>query len=299
MVILGLNKAALAFSASSMAMTMMQTVFMFYYVKIFLNYYHISSAWFQVSQVLFMIWNAVNDPLFAYFQDTSNWSCVRTRRQGILYGAPFFALFFLIPWFSWGNEGTWITGMHLITALFLYDAMYTYVGLAMCCLMTEMSTDYEDRLRMTRYSQAGQVLGSSAVFFCDRLSHDLEDFHVFQIVCVVVAVICLILMLYTGRNAHTKYELNEKLVNVSVEKNQCYTDGVKQSIWRLTWDILRQRNFLCFVLMNLCQEIHRFYLFNFMAIFTESLIDPQFIPRRYLSVFYGIVQMLPPVSISL
>lgn len=54
--------------------------------------------------------------------------------------------------------------MHIITALILYDAMYTYAGLAKCCLMAEISTKYEDRLCMKRYSQVEFVLDSSAVF---------------------------------------------------------------------------------------------------------------------------------------
>ena len=38
-----------------------------FFVLIF-NLYRISNYWFNVAQVVFLIWNAINDPLFGYFQ---------------------------------------------------------------------------------------------------------------------------------------------------------------------------------------------------------------------------------------
>lgn len=49
-------------------MSLMQTFFMFYYVKVFLNVYKIDQFWFGIAQILFAIWNAINDPLFGYAQ---------------------------------------------------------------------------------------------------------------------------------------------------------------------------------------------------------------------------------------
>nr|KAG5709737.1 hypothetical protein BaRGS_027762 [Batillaria attramentaria] len=48
-----------------MGFSMMSRPFSFYYVKVFLNEYHVPESWFHFSQLLYMIWNAVNDPLFA------------------------------------------------------------------------------------------------------------------------------------------------------------------------------------------------------------------------------------------
>ena len=50
-----------------------------------------------------MIWNAINDPIFGYFQDNSNWAIFRKRKLSIYYGAPLWALTFLMPWFQWAN----------------------------------------------------------------------------------------------------------------------------------------------------------------------------------------------------
>lgn len=58
----------LALFASQFALGLMQVIFMFYYVKVFLNIFNVNEFWFNIAQFLFMLWNAINDPLFGYLQ---------------------------------------------------------------------------------------------------------------------------------------------------------------------------------------------------------------------------------------
>lgn len=39
---------------------LMHNLFMFYYVKVFLNIFKVDQWWFNFAQVLFLIWNAIN-----------------------------------------------------------------------------------------------------------------------------------------------------------------------------------------------------------------------------------------------
>lgn len=128
----------IALTALSVGFSLISSSFGFFYVKVFLNIYKVDENWFQLAQTLFLIWNAVNDPLFAYLQDTTNFRFSRTRRESVLYAAPFFAVSYLVPWFPWVELSSvrhWITGLHLITSLCLWDTMFTYVGLAYCCIL--------------------------------------------------------------------------------------------------------------------------------------------------------------------
>ena len=50
-----------------------------------------------------MLWNAINDPLFGYFQDNSDWPVFRQRKMSIYYGAPVWAFTFMLPWFNWSK----------------------------------------------------------------------------------------------------------------------------------------------------------------------------------------------------
>ena len=275
----------LALASLSVGFSMISSVFGFYYVKCFLNYYHIQESWFQIAQTLYLVWNTVNDPLFAYLQDSSSLTFTRTRRESVLYASPLFALSFLVPWFPWGNPETmqsWVTGLHLITALCFWDTMFTYVGLASCCLFTEISLDYSDRIKALRYGQIGSLIGSLSVFFVQYMSSGLEHFQAFQTTCVFISVISCLLMRYCGKHAHTERELKGGDINgQSIEKVQL------PPYLTLTKQLLTNRDLLSFVLTNFFQEFHRTFLNNFLAIFCDQLIGKGAIPELVRSAFYG------------
>lgn len=234
----------MAYCASSLGMTMIHHSFYFYYVKVFLNLYHIQESWFHFAQFLFLIWNAVNDPLFALFQDNAKFTITRTRRESILYTAPFLALSYMIPWFQFGSSD-WATGLHLIIALSLYDTMFTFIGLAMCCLFTEISTDQKDRLLLTKYAQMASMLGHCSILVFEYTSSSLQNFLAFQITAFFVALCGMSLMIYTGLNAHTVWDFREhkaqddnvempQKVEQDIEQNH---PQVKEPFWLKTWQV--------------------------------------------------------------
>lgn len=283
-----IKSRVIALTALSVGFSLISSSFGFFYVKVFLNIYKVNENWFQLAQTLFLIWNAINDPLFAYLQDTTNFRFSRTRRESVLYVAPFFALSFLVPWFPWADNSSlkpWITGLHLITSLCLWDTMFTYVGLAYCCLFTELSSDNEVRMKLVQYTQIGNLIGSSSIFILQYMSNQLESFRSFQVTCVVVATVSLSLMWYCGMHAHTEREL----ANISKTEDDTKVTKKTQeySYLTLTKQIFSNRDFLAFVVMNFFQEFHRTFLSNFFAIFGDQLIMKGAISPFTRSVFYG------------
>jgi len=278
----------LALTALSIGFSLISSAFGFFYVKVFLNIYKVDENWFQLAQTLFLIWNAINDPLFAYLQDTTNFRFSRTRRESVLYVAPFFAISFLVPWFSWAEHSSvkaWITGLHLITSLCLWDTMFTYVGLAYCCLFTELSNNNEVRMKLVQYTQFGNLIGSSSIFILQYMSNQLENFAAFQGTCFVVAAFSLILMCYCGKYAYTERELanmgDPQDGSTMTKKSQEY------SYFTLTKQVFSNRDFMAFVVMNFFQEFHRTFLTNFFAIFADQLIVKGTISPLTRSIFYG------------
>ena len=300
-----LHANSVAYASTSFGFALMGSVFNFYYVKIFLNRYHISEPWFQFAQFLYMVWNAINDPLFGYCQDNCDMKITKSRRHSILYGAPFFALSFLLPWFPFGDYsviGNTLVGVHLVLSLCFWDTLLTFVLLAQCCLFTEMSQKHEDRLRLVRYSQVASLFGYTSVFFCEHFSDHLAHYHVFQGITVVIAIIAFLTMTYTGKNCHTEYDLQSGGVHGKRAESQANEkNGVEQEagIVTLTLQIARQRNFICFVIMNFCQIFYSIYLANFMAIICDRLIPKEILPSTARSIFYGFTMVAPQVSRNL
>uniref|UniRef100_H2YRD7 Major facilitator superfamily associated domain-containing protein n=1 Tax=Ciona savignyi TaxID=51511 RepID=H2YRD7_CIOSA len=254
-------------------------------------------------QVVYMIWNAINDPLFGYIQDNSSWAMCRSRKKAIYYGAPLWALFFLLPWFQWAdyNNGanTWLAGIHLIVTLCAYDSMLTFVLLAQCALFAEISTKPEDRLRLVKYQQIASVIGSSSVFLSSLVSNNMKNFINLQIYCVGVAVLAFVCMRYSSINVNTKYEME----TYGSSDNESLADTKSQmsagSACQITKQILFNRNFISFVLMNFFQVFHVTFCSNFLLIFADHLIPKNALPSLAMSVLYGASFVLPQVIILL
>ncbi|XP_013379044.1 transmembrane protein 180 isoform X2 [Lingula anatina] len=240
-----------------------------------------------------MVWNAINDPLFGYIQDRAEW--LRKRRYAVLFGGPFYCLAFLVPWFPWGNyeSGSWLCGAHLLFSLCLFDTLFTFVLLAQCAIFTEMSGRHDDRLRLVRYAKIASVLNSGTLFATNMISDNLNDIPSFQKFAVVLACLAMVCFYITGTYAHTEYELRQ-VVAGKPEKSRPVS---QYSFMRQAWQLLTQKNFLCFVAMNFCQEFHRAFMNGFTAIITDTLFSPEVLPTFHKSVFYSMRNVLTPLLV--
>ncbi|VDI44227.1 Hypothetical predicted protein [Mytilus galloprovincialis] len=287
------REGILSYCAAAVGFRLISSAFNFYYVKVFLNIYHIEEYWFHVAQVSYLIWNAINDPLFAYIQDSTNWKFTKTRRESILYCGPLFALSFLVPWIPWGDSNT-IIGLHLIASLFLWDTMFTFMGLAMCALFTELSQEPEDRIALTRYAQIASIIGSPSIMLLEFTSDNLHYFRAFQMTTVLIAFCSWLLFMYSGLHAHTKYDLKKMKredADISHEKN------MNESFWKQTCQILSDRNFIAFVITNFFHGLHKAFLSGFMVIVCDQLISDEVISASIRKTFYGAIGILSTVIV--
>ncbi|NWX30219.1 MF13A protein, partial [Notiomystis cincta] len=284
----GIHANALAYSMTTLGAGMMNSIFNFYYVKLFLNRYKISEAAFHQAQVVFMIWNAINDPLFGYLQDNARLKCCARRQFSILYGAPLYGLAFLLPWFPWRRyeAGDWVSGLHLVVALCAFDALLTFVLLAQCALFAESCPRHEGRLRLVKYSQVATLVGSTSVLLCGLVSDNMENFASFQAFTVLIAALATACMCCTGKYSTSQYERREIPTETAHLENG---DGAFSlaSVVSLTKQIMTEKNFLCFVTMNFFQVFHLAFYNNFMIIFADNLIPKDVLSSSVRSIMYG------------
>uniref|UniRef100_A0A3Q2QPF2 Major facilitator superfamily domain containing 13a-like n=1 Tax=Fundulus heteroclitus TaxID=8078 RepID=A0A3Q2QPF2_FUNHE len=297
----GINHAAFAYAMTTLGSAMINNIFSFYYVKLFLNKYSISEGAFHQSQVVYMVWNAVNDPLFGYLQDNSRVPCCSHRRLSILYGAPLYSLAFLIAWFPWRSYSPddWLSGLHLTVALCAFDGMLTFVLLAQCALFAEISSHHQNRLRLIKYNQVASLIGSSSVLFCGMVSTNMENFQAFQAFTVLIAVISCICMMYTGMHSESRFDnkISEADAQASADQTARQTACSFAMLKSLTWQILTNRDFQLFVTMNFFQVFMLAFFNNFTMIFTEHLIPPDALPSLAKSFMYGAGFILPQLLV--
>ena len=288
MVLDRISRKGLIVAATTFGSRIISSTFNFYYVKIVLDRYHMTQAWFQLSQSIFAVWNAVNDPWFGYLQDNSVDGWMSVRRKCILYGALPWVLSFLIPFFPWADYST---GGHELLCFFqglialcMFDTFFTFCLLAHCALMTEYAESDQERLTLVKYMGIAGIIGSSSVFLSNYFSVGLSNYGAFQFICFIQAIIALGLFSITGMFAETKYDI------------QPQKDKPAGSYWTLTKEIFKNKNFLLFVIMNFMQELHITYIMNFAKIFSEQMIPETELSNSGRSFLLGALMILPQVS---
>lgn len=170
--------------------------------------------------------------------------------------------------------------------------MFTFVGLAHCCLNTEMSHIQKERLQLIQFAELACLFASSSVFFCEFFSHSLQNFFVFQCICVFIACVSCLCMRYTGKNAHTEYDkLNQK------NDDCCANKGMTDSMLTVLCQLFCSPNFIAFVLMNFCQLLHKTFISNFAAIILDQLVPASAISTFTRSIYYGAINILPQILV--
>ncbi|KAF7690908.1 transmembrane protein 180-like [Silurus meridionalis] len=291
---LSTHPSSVAYSMTTLGSSMMNSIFSFYYVKLFLNKYNIAEGDFHMAQVVYMIWNSLNDPLFGYLQDNSSIPCCSRRRLSILYGAPFYCLAFLLAWFPWRayEDGDRLSGLHLVITLCAFDGMLTFVLLAQCALFAEISENHQIRLRLIKYSQVASMLGSSSVLFCGLVSNNMDNFFAFQVFCVLVALLGCGCMLYTGFHCESRFD-----AKVAATSSQQQPPLSLAAVATMTREILTNRDFQIFVFMNFFQVFLLAFFNNFAIIFADHLIPPDALPSLAKSFMYGAGFMCPQLLV--
>ncbi|MFX0052289.1 MAG: MFS transporter [Candidatus Hermodarchaeota archaeon] len=160
----------------------------FYYnVKLGLSEEWISFAW-----LLFAIWNAINDPLFGILQERIDTEMGR-RIPVLRFGAPIFALTFIICWFPFMGSTQIALFWNLLLVLFLVDSMFTMIGLVLTALPAEMCLTQEARSNLGLYNV---VLGATGgllsvilplILLTDETSNKLNP--LFKPVMVLVGIV--------------------------------------------------------------------------------------------------------------
>ncbi|KAI6203768.1 hypothetical protein M3Y94_00594700 [Aphelenchoides besseyi] len=294
------RRSNLALFSGQFALSLMNVLFMFYYVKVFLQVFQVNEKWFNIAQVLFMFWNAINDPIFGYIQDVGGAKWMRNRSKIFTYIGPLMSISFLILWFPWrGNSSSapYVEGLHLIFGLFVYDAFFSCIGVAWGALYTESTLEHGRRVNALKYSQLAILLSVNIIMITEKASHSLDDFKSFQYVCVVVAIVTLVCFLVSGRLGASLQRGREPLLEERERASE------EEHGWRvmlkLTKELLRAKDFqriMCTNFIHTCRTVSHL---NFASIATDLLIPQRLLPKGswQISLFFAACTLAPQLLV--
>jgi len=208
------RKAKLAYSSSSSALwalsNMVFTPITFYYnIKLGLSGYLIGIAW-----LIFIIWNAGNNPIFGMMQDRTK-NRLGRRIPYIRYGAPILGILFVLMWIPFVNTNDQlILFFYFLLMLFLVDTVLALMGLANGALPAEMALNSKERANLLVYSNLLTAIGTGVSFVFPLLlltgdkSTTIHPFLypaiiILAIVCAGIIYLC---SYYLRENRFTQFE---------------------------------------------------------------------------------------------
>ena len=241
-------------------------------------YYNIklglSEEWISLAWLIFAVWNALNDPLFGILQERVDTEMGR-RIPILRFGSLFYALTFIICWFPFMGNTQLALFWNLMLVLFLFDSMFTMLGLVQTALPAEMCITHEARSNLSLYNV---ILGSFGgmvamvlplILLTDQTSTELNP--LFQPVMVVLAAVSGTILFFSSF-ALTENEYARK------EESLGFIESMIKTI--------KNREFLAFEVMNFFHEMA-------FTIVTGSMIYYV----QYVIRFEGIYASLPLIIV--
>nr|MDO8110578.1 MFS transporter [Candidatus Sigynarchaeota archaeon] len=219
-----------------------------------------------IAWLLFAAWNAINDPLLGILEERTK-SKLGRRVPYLRYGAPIYVVLFILVWFPFASPGDEIgLFINFLAMLFLFDTVYSMIGLITYSLPAEMTVTSKERGSIMIYSTVfglvSQVLGF--VLPLSFLQPESASVPFWQGLMLITAVACGIALYISS------YFIKENRY-AQKEPTLGFIDSIKESI--------KNKPFLVFEVTNFAAQISQtvlmgglMYVFRYVII-TQSWLD--------------------------
>lgn len=182
----------------------------FYNVVLGLSEQLIGIAW-----LLFSFWNAVNDPIFGFIEDNTKSEKYGRRIPYIRFGAPIYGVIFIFCWIPFADLNNEIAlFINLIVVLFVFDTIFTILGLINYTLPAEMALTVKARGNLLLYSNLITSISLLLSYILPIIlligNKSPNAPFIFLIVMIFVGIICAAILFissyYLKENEYTQIE---------------------------------------------------------------------------------------------
>ncbi len=277
------------YAVATFGLRCLNSVFALYTTEVFLRIYNLDVQWFYYTQLLYSLWNAINDPLFGWLQDGGQGA---RRAPAILRGGPFLAISFMLPWLPLSDPASPVSvGLHYMASLSLYDAAFTWTALAHCSLFADIQLSSDtNRSSLQRVSDAGSMLGCLPVLL-SRAVFDRTNMTSFTLLMVVLAAFSAACLIYAG--CMLKERPNRIVIpqNCREHDKELEGDSKDPPLRLFISQICRQTSFWAFVIVNFIQLCNIAINDSFYVLFSDVLIGPKAVSTTTQSVVLGATEV--------
>ncbi len=232
-------------------------------------------------QIVYVLVNAFNDPIFGFLSDKSR--AKKGRRIPFMrYTAPFLALTFILVWFSPGlGSGEVAIFWWMVIMTCLYDTAYTIIFLVYSALLPEITESEEERQGMKIMATFFNLIGMMLGIIIPDIFRQQSSFML-QMSMIGVGIIGAALIMYTT------FKFKERPEFTIVDEPLGLVDAIKATFKRKSFLVLVSANFMAILIQSLIIG-SLFYIADYitqsssilllMAIFLPLIIGIWFVPK--------------------
>ena len=209
-----------------------------YYIKIV----GIDPLRWSLAFLIYMIWNAINDPLFGHLSDRTRTKYGR-RIPYLMICSPLLSINFIIMYFAPIESSQWIKFTWLLLSLITYDSFFTIVSITFTSLLAELSINPQERAMLNLFAGVGNGIGFGIAYLLPLLLINYEavpysqNEDIFQLIIIILAILGATFLAFTAFGIKEKPELLP-------EKEERL--GILQSIK----NVLANRSFITYSIFN-------------------------------------------------
>lgn len=187
----------IAYGSLALFTTVLHNIFLLFHVDMFVSVYKIDKTSFWVGEIVFLIWNSLNDPLFGWISDRKYLSSsvgkdhtkaniILKRVSALGWTGPLFAISFLSFWVPWTYPS-----VQFVICLCLYDGFLTMVDLHHSALLADIAVSADRRTKLNSKASLFSVIGTASVFFSYAVWNK-ENLSSFRTFCLILSLISLL-----------------------------------------------------------------------------------------------------------
>ncbi|MFW9951184.1 MAG: MFS transporter [Candidatus Thorarchaeota archaeon] len=190
----------------------------------------------------YLIWNALNDPIFGLLSDRTQTKYGR-RIPYLMVGGPLLSISFIFVYLSPINSEQLTYFLWLLISLIIYDSLFTIVGLNFNALMADLTIDPQERAHLNLFAGLGGGIGLSLTYVLPVLliNYNLTPFSqnlpIFLMIVIILAIFGTIFIAFTAFGIKEPPELVPEA-------------SEKLGLWFATKTTLKNKAFLTFVIFN-------------------------------------------------
>lgn len=254
----GLNSIAGLFSAWTLS----------FYIKII----ELNPLLWAFSWLSYLIWNAINDPVFGFLSDRTNTKFGR-RIPYLIFCGPLLSISFVLLYSTPLHSSQWIYFFWLLVTLVSYDSFFTIVSLNFNSLIIELTIHPQERAKINFFTGIGGGIGVAIAYILPILFLNYEIVPFSENRSTFLAIVLLVASIGAASIAVTAFGIKEPRELIP-EKSE------KLNLWFSTKKTLKNKAFLTFVIFNFVmtyvvfaiQSNLPFYMGDVLNISTDNLL---------------------------